>query len=706
VSRLTDLIQQAKARDPQLGEDLENEFRALSSRRQFGLNFERHRPEAVQLPQRQVRRGDKVRIMPPRGSARNGDPRLWRVESIKDGTATLYLTDVDQPELDARPLEDLVVVAEFRDTIYPGLVPTGRVMRGGEKPFHTVINGENFHVLEALTYTHRGRIDAIYIDPPYNTGARDWRYNNDYVEGDDSYRHSKWLAFMERRLLLARELLNPDDSVLIVTIDEKEYLRLGLLLEQIFPDAKIQMVSSLINPKGSSRTGQFARSDEYLFFLGIGSAAPTPQRLGLEWQGSRATTTSRIRWVSMIRSGTGVARADRPGMFFPVLIDARDGAFRSIGDALPPTAPKESYPVPEGTLAIWPIREDGSEGRWQIGPETARVLRASGFLRVGRFNDESTAISYLKSGERRKVEEGLFGEVTITREGHVQVEGEAGVAARVPTTQWALASHSASEHGSRLLRNLIPGREFDYPKSLYAVEDALRFFVADKPDATIVDFFAGSGTTAHAVMRLNHQDGGRRQCILVTNNEVAADQQAALKAAGLRPGDAGWERWGICDYITKPRVQAAITGLTPDGQPIRGEYKFLDEFPMADGFEENSEFFTLTYENPLAVGHNRAFERVAPLLWLRAGAKGRRIVGLPERGWDVADAYGILVDLDKATEFIGVVCMQDQVRVAFVVTDDDRRFQSVSRTLPDGVESVRLYESYLANFQVNGGERA
>ncbi|MBT2916529.1 DNA methyltransferase, partial [Vibrio anguillarum] len=135
----------------------------------------------------------------------------------------------------------------FRDKIYPGLVSTGKVERGGNKPFHSVINGENYHVLKALTFTHRGKIDAIYIDPPYNTGARDWKYNNDYVESEDLYRHSKWLAFMERRLKLAKELLNPKDSVLIATIDEKENARLLLLLEQVFPEGRIQSISTLIN---------------------------------------------------------------------------------------------------------------------------------------------------------------------------------------------------------------------------------------------------------------------------------------------------------------------------------------------------------------------------------------------------------------------------------------------------------------------------
>ena len=250
---------------------------------------------------------------------------------------------------------------------------------------------------------------------------------------------------------------------------------------------------------------------------------------------------------------------------------------------------------------------------------------------------------------------------------------------------------------------MIPDRRFPFPKALYAVEDALRFFVADKPDATILDFFSGSGTTAHAVMRLNRQDGGRRQCISVTNNEVAADEQAALRKAGLRPGDPDWEKWGICDYITKPRIRAAITGKTPDGEAIKGDYKFTDEFPMAEGFEENAEFFTLTYEAPVAVSHNLAFQRIAPLLWMRAGAKGRRIADLPAAGWEVADAYGLLVDLDHASAFCDAVAAQAGLGIAYIVTDDDRRFQAVARALPDSVEPVRLYESYLSNFRFSMG---
>lgn len=709
MSRLTDLLQQAKARDPQLGTDLEDEYRALASRRQFGLNFERHRPEAVHLPQRQIRRGDKVRILPARGSTIKGDPRLWRVEAIKDGTATLYLDDVDQPELDARPLADLVVVAEFRDTIYPGLVSTGRVDRGGDRPFHTVINGENFHVLKALTYTHRGKIDAIYIDPPYNTGARDWKYNNDYVEGDDSYRHSKWLAFMERRLFLAKELLNPLDSVLIVTIDEKEVHRLALLLEDIFPESRAQMVTVVINAPGQARLHELARVEEYVFFLFFGDAQPASVSDDL-LNARPSHNPETVRWESLLRSGTNSRRADRPALFYPVFVDPSTRRLVAVGDSKPLTAIRSDWAAPDGTVAIWPLKSDGSEGNWRASPDYLRRLHEQGYVKLGDYKQgaERGTIWYLGKAAISKI---ASGEIVVTGKSEdgavVVVPGAGGPSLRTTTakTVWNRSAHHAGWYGSALVRALLPGRSFPFPKSLYAVEDALRIVVANKPNAIVLDYFAGSGTTAHAVMRLNHKDGGNRQCILITNNEVAADEQTALREAGLRPGDAEWERWGICDYVTKPRVQAAITGLTPSDEPVKGDYKFVDEFPMAEGFEQNAEFFTLTYENPLAVGHNRAFERIAPLLWLRSGGSGRRICTVPDRGWDIADTYGILFDLDKAAGFVGEIDRRVGVRTAFIVTDDDRRFQAVSRELPDAVEPVRLYESYLTNFQLNGGER-
>lgn len=709
MSRLTDLLRQLRSADPQLGADLEKEITALTKRRSFGLVFERHQPEAVELPGQPVRRGAKVRVLPPRGETKKGDSRLWRVESTtSDGNgkqlADLIENDTDEPERRTEALDDLVVVAEFEDKIFPGLVETGRVERGGDKPFHTVINAENFHALEMLTYTHRGKIDAIYIDPPYNTGARDWKYNNDYVEGDDDYRHSKWLAFMERRLHVARELLNPDDSVLIVTIDEKEYLRLGMLLEQTFPEAEVQMVTSVIAPQGSARGRFFKRSEEYVFCVYFGNAAVLPLPLGQEWGGTNtATVRGSIHWASLKRTGTGAQRGDREGMFYPVYLDQAAERFVAVGEAPGPGISRDSVPIPEDCVAIWPLRRDGSEGRWQVGPTALRKLIASGFARLGIAKADETAIAYLKAGEQKKV--GSDYEVTGRRpDGSIiTADGESTEAAFRPTTVWNLARHSAGHHGSNLLRNLLPGRAFPFPKSLYAVEDVLRFFVADKHSAVVLDFFSGSGTTAHAVMRLNHQDGGTRQCISVTNNEVGADEQGGLRKLGLRPGDTEWERRGICDFITKPRIRAAITGKTADGDPVKGDYKFTDEFPMADGFEENAAFFTLTYEPPLSVRHHRAFERIAPMLWLRAGSTGRIIDNLDGQGWDVSNLYAVIENIDHADTFLDAVRDAEGVRTVFVVTDDDAAFQMVCRELPSELDVIRLYESYLQNFEINQG---
>lgn len=723
MSRLTDLIAQAKTKDAQLGADLEREFKTLASRRSFGLNFERHRPESVELAGRRVRKGDKVHVLPPRGSTEKGDQRLWKVRSIErvdgDRVAQVELMGSAEPETQQVSIEDLVVVAEFQDYIYPGLVSTGKVERGGDRPYHVVINSENFQALEALTFTHRGQIDAIYIDPPYNSGATDWKYNNAYVEKDDLYRHSKWLAMIERRIRVAKPLLNPERSVLIVTIDVKEFLRLGLLLEQLFPEARIQIISTVINPKGVSVAGGFRRADEYIFFVMLGAAAPSRLQLSKEWSPSAIVSadgnpekledsvkTNKVKvkapsWTSMMRRGSEAAREDRKPMFYPIYADPETRTIVEIGEPIP--WGKHKAPKKPGLTAILPIRRDGSEGRWQISASELKNRIMQGRIRLGRATSYGFVVNYLPDGAYKEVLSDAYEVIGKAEDGSIIASRIDDEDSRIAPTQWKIAAHNASEHGSTLLEAFVPGRSFPYPKSLYAVEDTLRFYVSENKTATILDFFAGSGTTAHATMRLNKQDGGCRQCILVTNNEVAADEQSNLRKSGLRPGDGEWEKWGICDYITKPRIAAAITGKTPENEDISGVYRFTDKFPMSEGFEENAEFFTLTYETPVAVSHNRAFAKIAPLLWMRAGSEGRRIDDIPDRGWDVADTYSLLIDLDQIAAFSEAIEAAVNIRIAYIVTDDDRRFQSVTRRLPGAVESVRLYESYLTNFRFSMG---
>ena len=418
MSRLTDLIARAKAKDSALGEELNKEFKALASRRAFGLNFERHTPESVELPGRLVRKGDKVRILPSRGTSQKGDQRLWKVLRISksDGVsqAHLSLVDSEDGEFLNVPVSDLVVIAEFRDYIYPGLISTGKVERRASKPFHTVINGENFHVLEALTYTHRGKIDAIYIDPPYNSGAKDWKYNNAYVESEDLYRHSKWLAMMERRLMVAKQLLNPNDSVLIVSIDEKEYLRLGMLLQQTFPEANMQMISSLINSKGTGRANEFRRVDEYIYFLWFGNAKlgrlsasasvasnsmdllddvdsgdeDDPDDTEVENQDSVSESVGvGLDWQTFRRRDLASRRGTKKGgprQFYPIYVNVESGHIEAVGDPLPHDAPRASAPEREGCIAVFPIRKDGTEMNWSaIGPTFYKRWKA-GYARAGR----------------------------------------------------------------------------------------------------------------------------------------------------------------------------------------------------------------------------------------------------------------------------------------------------------------------------------
>lgn len=707
MSRLNDLLRQVANSDPQLAKDLRRETDALSDRRAFGLNFERHTPEVVELPGRPVRKNDKVRCLPERGKMpTREDDRLYRVTKVytDGGERWADIVAADDPD-DAWSVlvEDLVVVAEFRDPIYPGLVSTSKFERGGDKPFHTVINAENYHALQALLFTHRGKVDAIYIDPPYNTGARDWKYNNDYVESDDHYRHSKWLAMMERRLLLAKELLNPDDSVLIVTIDQVEVGRLSLLLEQTFPDARMDMVTSVINPRGKYRANDFARCEEYLFFLAFGDAVV--QGEPDEDFGEGAS----IAWRTFRRSDYSSRRGTAKGgtaQFFPVYISSA-GVIEAIGDALPHGVPTSDAPDRPGCTAVFPMRDDGTEMNWGLTAPSARALWERGYLRVGRHTPtkpQKWEVSYLTSGRIADIAEGRAVVTGKNPDGSV-IATYATHKVKMPVTTWNRPSHNAETCGTELLKTLLGRKLFDFPKSLYAVEDALRLLVGDKPDAVILDFFSGSGTTAHAVMRLNRQDGGRRRSISITNNEVSADEQKRLRDAGLRPGDSDWEKWGICEHITKPRIKAAVTGRTPGSQPIKGEYKFNDVFPIADGFDENVEFFTLTYESAMRVSSHREFPRIAPFLWLRVGARGRRIDDISS-GWDVAEAYGVIANLDLSEPFIKAVDAEADLTHAFIVTDEDRLFEAMVRRLPEHVEPVRLYASYLRNFEIEAGRAA
>lgn len=550
----------------ELQEQIREEVARLTKKKRFGLVYENHLPDNVVMPEVTIRRGTKVAL---RGNTPND---VYEVQEIEgDNAVCRHLVSFADKIF---PLGDLVAVAQLGDVIYPYLKPMDSVENAPDSDlWHTLIEADNYHALQTLTYLYPGMVDCIYIDPPYNKpDSHDWKYNCDYVDGMDAYRHSKWLSMMEARLKIAKKLLNPNDSVLIVTIDELEYHHLGCLLEQMFPEARIQMVSSVINPAGVSIKDGFSRTNEFLFFVKFGISSPSPLILEKDWRGNiKGGYKDKLRWNGLQRSGTNARRVDRPNLFYPLYISKDGKKIVKIGKSLSLDADRRSIVADDKTVIVWPIRSNGEEGNWQIGQDTLEKSYAKGYVRLGRFTEKGMAITYLKSGEQAKIENGKFPIIGYNEDGSVIVDESNYQASFVPGSQWWIASHDATQLGTKILNRII-GNRFDFPKSLYAVHDTIRFFVANKPNALILDFFAGSGTTLHAVNLLNKEDGGHRRCIMVTNNEIGEPKEKELRPQGIRPGDEEWEKWGIARYVNWPRTKCSILGEDVNGKPIVGDY--------------------------------------------------------------------------------------------------------------------------------------
>ncbi len=704
MAKIEDLILQIP--NERLRAGIAAEVKALKKTKKFGLVFEEHLPETVRLPRLPVKPGELVALKREAGN------QLWRVKTIHKNIATCDRAVTGYPAAGEAnqqfPVSDLVVVRSFGDAIYPALVSVGRVERGSpDKPWHVVINAENFHTLQLLLYCYEGKVDAIYIDPPYNSGARDWKYNNDYIDKNDPWRHSKWLSMMQKRLKLAKRLLNPTDSVLIVTIDEKEFQRLALLLEQQFPGCTIQMVTTVINPKGTARYNEFSRVEEYVFFVFIGAAKL--QSTGKDMLTNRDyAAESEVRWRGLARTGRKGLRSNNPGSWYPIFLKKSDFSIHSIGDAIGREIAEASVKVPHGTIAVWPPNKDGHEYSWSTVPETLRTIQAKGGFKTGRINPAKNSFPfyYLSTGAFEKI---ANGEIVVTGRGPMNeliIEFADGAKSAAPRSVWNQVAHDAGSHGTSLLQRLIPGKKFPFPKSLYAVEDALRFFIQRKTNALVLDFFGGSGTTTHAVARLNKQDGGSRRSILITNNEVSADEAEALRQSGFEPGQPDWEVHGIFEQVTRPRIVAAFSGKTPDGHAISGDYKFNDEFPIADGFEENVEFFSVDFLDPDAVARGDAFQAILPILWMMAGCRGVREESKGSQAWFFPKQapFGVLIKEKEFRAFREALAERRQIEWIYLVTDSEENFGLMRRTLGRKFHCVQLYKNYLENFRINTPE--
>ena len=699
MAAINDLINQIQ--DPALRAKIEQEVDKLTKQKKFGLVFEEHLPECTPLYDIPVRKGLKVSVRDGKAS------ETYTVLKVTDGKAVCLPKDgAEAVELD---VADLVTTAELGDPIYPCLQPLGEVCNAPDSDlWHTLIEADNYHALQLLDYLYAGKVDCIYIDPPYNTGAKDWKYNNDYVDGTDEYRHSKWLSFMQKRLELAKRLLNPNDSVLIVTIDEKEYLHLGCLLEEMFPSASIQMITDVINAKGVARLNQFSRVEEYIFFVTIGDARPTlsdDSMLDFEVTGNYAQNAGdAVPWARMLRRGSNSHREHSENCFYPIFVDEKKEKIHSVGFPPGKGVPRTTANIPDGCVAVWPMHGGDVEGCWQLSrPKFVQALE-SGIAKLGRKNKLGQwSINYLNQGLLKEIEEGSVLVTGRDSRGAVILDRKESKLLAAKSV-WTRKTHDASLYGSVLLSSMI-GKRFSYPKSVYSEYDAIRFFVVNKPNALIVDFFAGSGTTLHAVNLLNAEDGGHRRCIMVTNNEISADERKGFEARGIKQGDPEWESRGIARYVTWPRTVCSIEGHDINGKPLKGNY-IGSNLPMADGFKANAAFFKLGFLDKTKVSLGMQFKELLSTLWMKAGAYGPcptiDVDGPPTMLILPKNRFAVLTEEAAFPEFEAAVYDCPEIETVYIVTDYETAYRTMAKSF-EGKDTYQLYRDYLDNFRINTG---
>ena len=690
MALLQDLIKQID--DEALRQRIMAEVNKLSKQKKFGLVFEEHLPECTPLYDVEIRRDSKVALKAGQVSD------IYIVRSI-DGDKAICEHKTDHTEAEFA-LDDLVAVAEFGEPIYPYLKPIDTVCNAPDSDlWHTLIEADNYHALQLLEYLYAGKVDCIYIDPPYNTGARDWKYNNDYVDGSDAYRHSKWLSFMEKRLKLAKKLLNPKDSVLIITIDEKEYLHLGCLLEELFSEANIQMVSTNISRKGAARMNSFTRVNEFIYFIMIGDSRLEPLD-----DADYAKKGETIHWQSFRRSSIQNIRTSRPFQFYPIYVNILSHRIIKVGDAISHDTDRFSVEQLEDCVAVFPVRDDGTEMLWGVTPNECRERAKKGYIRATKYTPEKPQqfiMQYLMGGTINDIEDGKIIVSGYAADGSVEAENVENRKI-MPKSQWDFDTHDARDFGSKILK-LILGDRFDFPKSLYAVHDCINYYVVNKPNALIVDFFAGSGTTLHAVNLLNAEDGGHRRCIMVTNNEVSDAEAKSLTKQGKNPGDEEWEQLGIARYVTWPRTICSIEGHDVNGNPLKGNYLGSD-IPMSDGFTANAAYFKLGFLDKASVRIGIQFREMLPTLWMKAGCfgpcptlAGKKIPNymvLPE------NRMAILNDNSCFAKFAEEVRNAPEIETVYLVTDSDVDYRSMSSGL-NVKQTYQLYRDYLDNFRIN-----
>ena len=447
-------------------------------------------------------------------------------------------------------------IDEVLDTHTPVLTEEEDLFIDNGEQMNFLIEGDNLASLKLLEKTHKGKIDLIYIDPPYNTGNKDFIYDDVFVDKSDSFIHSKWLSFMSARLKIARKLLAPQGA-LIISIGYQEVHNLNLLCQDIFFDRQNVVVT--VQTSGGKPNGGFNYTQEYLMFVVPTDFSPNAMSFtgGIERSPFEGLTLSTFD------------KTTRPNQTYPIFIEKNTMRIVGVGKSLAERIADGSYlgtqrstvfdfnEAPEGTVALWPISSKGADCVWRL--ISTRLLHdwKLGYIKVSKNKSKACpneySLQYLPDGVIRKIESGDL--EVIGRENDLptlKLGKNETVGSDIPTI-WTEKDFFTTK-GSSYVRNIFGDKRFPYPKPLEFIVELLRASTSD--NSLIVDFFAGSGTTGEATMLLNKETRGNRRFILCTNNEN-----------------------GICREVTYERIKRVID---KEGYTASIKYYRVDYVPVSE----------------------------------------------------------------------------------------------------------------------------
>lgn len=419
----------------------------------------------------------------------------------------------------------------------------GKEIRTCDEDDNILIEGDNYHALTVLNYTHKGKIDVIYIDPPYNTGNKDFIYNDNYVDREDGYRHSKWLNFMEKRLNLSKELLK-ETGVIFISIDDNEQAQLKMMCDKIFGEKNFVSTITIQVNKGGRDYLPIAVTHEYALCY-LRSSTGLLNELPKEVDFVLEDSNGKYELRELRNRNPRFNRINRPNLYYPIY--AESIAADENGQCLVSLKKTKLYNV-----EIFPVNSKGEDGCWRWG----RLLLS---------NNISDKISDSNVVAKKR------------RDGGWNVYEKSRKSTSKAKSIWN-ESEVRTEQGTIDLRELGMAKSFDHPKSVSLIKKFIR--LSSKKNSIILDFMAGSGTTGHAVLELNEADGGSRKFILCTNNELNGLQKE-LEEKGLSRREI--EKHGICQRVTYPRIEKVIKGYKKngDGEKIEGLGGNLQYFKTA-----------------------------------------------------------------------------------------------------------------------------